>query len=432
MAEVFAAESPAGAPVAVKILHAGVANDPDLLARFWREAQIASDIGHPGVVRVVDHGLADDGRPFLAMERLEGATLADIAKQHGGIGLDALLDYTDQLLDVLSVAHDRSVVHRDLKPANLFVTREGRLKVLDFGIARLLEHATDDLRTATGVALGTIAYMAPEQAAGRRDEIDGRTDLYAVGAILFRLLSGRRVHEGRNGGEMLLLTASRPAPPLASVAPNVPAALAAVVDRALAFDRRDRFPDARAMRAALAQVRQGIHHAPGPVALEAAAAPEATLLSPGSAARVEPTLRAREPSAHRALLAVGVLVVGLSLLGLAGTLGLVLLDKAERQSPWQDRVELGKMLAEYQSDARAAKERYGSELIRTTGTVAAVEAHSEDGYVRLGGASEPWLECHLRPMVAVTPGSVVTVRGRVTAFHESPKRILLGPCELVR
>ncbi len=436
MAEVFAAQSPAGAPAAVKILHAGVASDPDLLARFWREVQIAGEIGHPGVVRVIDHGLADDGRPFLAMERLEGATLADLAKQSGGVGSDALLAYMDQLLEALAAAHDRSVIHRDLKPANLFITHEGRLKVLDFGIARLLEQSADDLRTATGIALGTVSYMAPEQAAGRRDEIDARTDIYAVGAILFRLLSGRRVHEGRNGGEMLLMTASRPAPPVASVAPQVPAAIAAVVDRALAFDRRERFPDARAMRAALAEARLTTGGPPARFAAQPEVSSEATALSPGIVSRTEPTVTAtvtgREHSAKPALLAVGAVAIAVSLLVLAVLVVLILLQVSvlPDEPAWQEQVELGTLLDAYRRDSRAARDHYGSKIIRTTGPITEVQTGS-NGYMRMGGASEPWLECYLRPIPVLERGSVVTVRGTVTAFQENPKRVVVSPCELV-
>jgi len=145
-------------------------------------------------------------------------------------------------------------VHRDLKPENLFLTSEGRLKVLDFGIARLREQSrATGAGTRAGSVLGTPAFMAPEQALGRWNEVDQRTDIWAVGATAFTLLSGRFVHEAQTIQEQLVLSATRSAPPLRSVAPGVPEALAGVVDRALAFDRAHRFPDARLMRGALRQ-----------------------------------------------------------------------------------------------------------------------------------------------------------------------------------
>jgi eukaryotic-like serine/threonine-protein kinase len=155
------------------------------------------------------------------------------------------------VLDVLAAAHERGVVHRDVKPGNIFVTRDGRVKLLDFGVARVGERLGVSVITQAGSAVGTPEFMAPEQAAGRVDEIDALTDIWAMGATMFQLLSRRLVHEGATGRSAVIIAATRAAPPLLSVAPGVPAALAQVVDRALSFQRSSRWPNARAMRKAL-------------------------------------------------------------------------------------------------------------------------------------------------------------------------------------
>ncbi len=449
MAEVFAAQSPAGVPAAVKILHAGVASDPDLLARFWREVEVAGDIGHKGVVQVIDHGLADDGRPFLAMELLHGSTLAELASRSEGVSLDALLEYVDQVLDVLAAAHDRAVIHRDLKPANLFVTDDGRVKVLDFGIARLLDAGVDTLKTATGVAIGTVTYMAPEQAAGQRDQVDGRTDLFAVGAILFRLLSGRRVHEGRNGGEILMKAASEQAPALLSVAPHVPALVAAVTDRALSFDKHQRFPDARAMRAALAQARIGsVGPARHGVALPTGAAPapaDVTVFS-GGESRIDSPVVATAPSVVAASSfaavplrvvfgAIGVVALFITVVS-AGSAAIMLfvlepdsLEPVGSNSGTAQLVELDALIGAYRASPGAAHEKYRSTTIRTSGSVSEVgEARLS---FRMGGAAEPWLECSPSSPSELSVGARVTVEGMVTAWHEGPRRVILGSCVIV-
>ena len=257
MGAVYAARRSDGAVAAVKILHPEMGARREVRERFLREGTAASTIGHPGVVRMLDQG--DGEEAFLAMELLEGETLRDRVKRHGRLPLEEVLDFTEQVLEVLVAAHARGVVHRDLKPDNLFVTLEGRIKVLDFGLARLLEGVPGGHQTRTGVALGTLAYMAPEQALGRRGEIDGRVDVFALGATMFRVLAGRRVHEAESEAELLMAMASRPAPPLGSVAPGTPPSVAAIVDLSLAFSRDARYPDARTMLADVQAVRRGAH-----------------------------------------------------------------------------------------------------------------------------------------------------------------------------
>src|SRR4051794_24616157 len=260
MGSVYAATHRNQARVAIKLLHAEVALDAEVTARFLREGYVANAVGHPGAVRVLDDDFTEDHAPFLVMELLIGQTLDTmLAIQPEGLTAREVLPLIDQLLEVLSAAHEQGIVHRDLKPENLFLTNEGRLKVLDFGIARLRELSQQTgAGTRAGSLLGTPAFMAPEQALGRWSEVDNRTDIWAVGATAFTLLSGHFVHEAETVQEQLVFSATRHAPPLRQIAPSVPAALAGVIDCALAFQRADRFPDARVMRGALRQASPSV------------------------------------------------------------------------------------------------------------------------------------------------------------------------------
>lgn len=257
MAAVYAARDPQGHVAAIKLLHLEMSVRHDVRERFLREGCVPNQIGHPGTVRILEHGSSEDESAYLAMELLDGESVGDRVRRLGSLPLPELLDLMDQVLDVLAAAHAKGIIHRDLKPENLFITRDGRTKVLDFGLARLLEDVPGGFKTRTGVALGTLPYMAPEQALGRREYIDGRVDLFALGATAFRILTGRRVHEGDSEAELLIAMASRPAPPLASVAPHVPPDLCTVIDVALAFSRDARYPDARTMQADVRALRHG-------------------------------------------------------------------------------------------------------------------------------------------------------------------------------
>jgi serine/threonine protein kinase len=250
-ASVFAATHRNKSRVAVKILHRELAIDKSLRERFLHEGYAANSVEHEGVVRVLDDDVAEDGSVFLVMELLDGETLeARWERSHHELTVAEVVVIIGQLLDVLTAAHAKGITHRDLKNENLFLTREGRLKLLDFGVARLRE--ATPTRTKSGAVFGTPSFMPPEQALGRTKEVDALSDLWAVGATAFALLSGRYVHVGETVEEVLVYAATKPAPPLATVAPHVPALIAAVIDRALAYEKGDRWPSAEAMSEALA------------------------------------------------------------------------------------------------------------------------------------------------------------------------------------
>jgi eukaryotic-like serine/threonine-protein kinase len=253
MAAVYAATHRNGKRVAVKMLHAELSNNDEVRRRFLQEGYAANTIQHEGAVSVLDDDLAPDGSAFIVMELLEGETLEQRWERLGRkLPVRDVLVIVEQLLVVLGAAHARNVVHRDIKPENLFVTNGGSLKVLDFGIARVFEsEKARGTSTRVGMVMGTPAFMAPEQALARWNEVDGRTDLWAVGATMFTLLSGRYVHEALSEHEQLIVSATRRAPPLATVAPGVPAIVSAIVDRALAFERVERWPDAPSMQRAV-------------------------------------------------------------------------------------------------------------------------------------------------------------------------------------
>ena len=246
MAAVYGATHRNGARVAIKVLHATLCASPELSRRFVREGYLGNKVDHPGVVRVLDDDVDEtDGAAFLVMDRVDGQSLCDHIDERLLDELDAL-DVAEQVLDILTAAHENGVIHRDLKPDNLVVDANGTIRLLDFGIARLLE---DDgsVHTKTGITFGTPGYMAPEQALGQKDRISAQTDLYAVGATMFTLLTGEFVQVADTPQELLIRIATRPARKLADVLPNVSPELAAIVDRATQLDPHDRWPSAKAM-----------------------------------------------------------------------------------------------------------------------------------------------------------------------------------------
>jgi serine/threonine-protein kinase len=259
MASVYKGVHRNGNRVAVKVLHPELSAIADIRDRFLREGYVANAVDHPGAVRVLDDDAAEDGAAFLVMELLEGQTVRALWEQAGSrLAAQPVLTMMHQLLDVLAAAHSKGIVHRDIKPDNLFAVHDGRLKVLDFGIARIRD-ATMSSATRTGGVLGTPGFMPREQALGLMKEIDARTDLWSVGATMFTLLSGQFVHDGETPEQVMVFTATRPARSLLAVAPDTPPALAEVVDKALAFQNSDRFPDARAMQEAVARAYRAIY-----------------------------------------------------------------------------------------------------------------------------------------------------------------------------
>jgi serine/threonine-protein kinase len=261
MASVFAATHRNGRRGAVKLLHTEFSLDKAIRSRFLREGYLANKVGHPGTVEILDDDVADEGAVFLVMELLEGESV-----DRRWIRNDRRLDprevllIVDKVLDVLAAAHEKGIVHRDVKPENIFVTRDGTVKMLDFGIARLREVSShSSTATRFGTTLGTPAFMSPEQALGRNDEVDAVSDLWAVGASMFTLITGRHVHGGKTVNEQLVSAATRCAPSVASVDDDVPERIAAIVDKALSFEKQGRYPDARTMQRDVREAYYGLY-----------------------------------------------------------------------------------------------------------------------------------------------------------------------------
>lgn len=237
--------------VAIKVLPPHLAADATLRERFLREARTAAQLSHPNIVPIYRADIIDDVAWF-AMGFIDGESLAERLQARGPLPPTEVVRFLREAAWALAYAHARGVVHRDVKPENLLVERgSGRVVVTDFGIAR-------DMRasglTADGMVMGSVHYMSPEQVAG--GELDGRSDLYALGVVAFRLLSGRLPFDAPQASAVLLMQATKAAPSLREVAPSVPAPLAAVIDRCLRKDPAERYPHGEALAEALTQAMQ--------------------------------------------------------------------------------------------------------------------------------------------------------------------------------
>ncbi len=238
--------------VALKMLHSAFAENGEIVARFHREAQAAASLGHPNIVSVTDFG-ATAGEVYLVMDHLSGQSLGQLIDRESRLSVGRTAWIASQVLAALTAAHGAQIVHRDMKPDNVFLTEVSGVtdvvKVLDFGIARFMESETHSKLTATGAVLGTPAYMSPEQARGRT--VDHRTDLYAVGVMMYEMLTGRLPFQATNYNALLFAILEETPAPIHSIRTDVPQVLVSVVERAMARDMANRFQSCVEMRAAL-------------------------------------------------------------------------------------------------------------------------------------------------------------------------------------
>ncbi len=247
-ASVYSASHRNGKRVAIKVLHPELSAHTHFRERFLREAYVGNHIEHPGAVTVYDDDVTQDGCAFLVMDLLEGENLEARRDRKGGV-LEPLevLSLTDDVLDTLQAAHAKGVVHRDIKPENLFLTHENTVRLLDFGIARI-NVPENPGQTLAGVSMGTPAFMPPEQASAHWDKVDAQSDIWALGASMFTLLTGRYVHQGGTVNESLVLAVTKPAPKIENIDPSLPKAVVDIVNKALERDKSNRYKSAAEMQ----------------------------------------------------------------------------------------------------------------------------------------------------------------------------------------
>lgn len=249
MGEVYRArDSKLGRDVAIKVMPASVATDPDRLARFEREAQAVAALSHPNIVSVFEFG-SHAGAPFVVMELLEGETLRERLTS-GSLPVRKSIDTATQIARGLAAAHDKNLIHRDLKPENVFLLADGQVKILDFGLARAIDAPTAGsgatqtiARTDPGTVMGTVGYMAPEQVRGAA--VDARTDLFALGAVLYEMLTGARAFQRETAAETLTAILREDPAELSRVRQDLPPALDRIVQHALEKNPAERFQTAR-------------------------------------------------------------------------------------------------------------------------------------------------------------------------------------------
>jgi eukaryotic-like serine/threonine-protein kinase len=245
--------------VAVKLLAEHLAEDPTFVSRFQREAQAAARLVHPNVVQIFDSGQDDPtGQYFIVMEYIEGRSCAEILRDEGWVEVDEGASIIEQACEGLHYAHRNGVVHRDVKPGNLLRSRDGEVKLADFGIAKATEQSSI---TQVGSVLGTAAYLAPEQARG--EEAGPRADLYALGVVAYQLISGRLPYDAASLTELALKQQQEEPQPLDGLVAAVNPELADAVGIALALDPRDRYETAREMGEAVQAAMQGVSPSAG-------------------------------------------------------------------------------------------------------------------------------------------------------------------------
>jgi len=256
MGEVYRArDTTLGRDVAIKMLPAFLSHEPDRLRRFEQEARAAAALNHPNILAVYQMGTYKDS-PYLVSELLEGRTLRE-QLMRGMMPVRKATEYGVQIAHGLAAAHDKGIVHRDLKPENLFITKEGRVKILDFGLAKLIpckdtpDHAAPTAigLTESGVVMGTAGYMAPEQVRG--ETTDRRTDIFAFGAILYEMLTGKRAFQELTSAETMTAILNEEPPAVSQVAPDVSMAMQRVVNRCLEKNPEQRFQSASDLAFAL-------------------------------------------------------------------------------------------------------------------------------------------------------------------------------------
>ena len=312
MADVYkAVDETLGRTVAVKVMHARYADDPDFVQRFRHEASAAANLSHPAIVNIYDYGV-ERGTYYIVMELVRGTDLKAVVKQRGALDPIKVAEYGAQVCSALSVAHGYGIIHRDIKPQNIVLMPDGGIKVMDFGIAR----AVDSAATQTGSVLGTAQYVSPEQAQGQK--LGPESDLYSLGVVLYELSTGRLPFDGETPVSVALRHVNDIAPPPRSVNPNIPPALEAIILKAMQKDPTTRYRSAEEMREDLLRVVAGRPVAAMPRVDDTSVMPPVGRTSAAAdIERVEGERRGASPWLWVGLIVVAILVG----LGIAAALG---------------------------------------------------------------------------------------------------------------
>ena len=313
-------------PVAIKVLRGELSQDEEMVARFEREAQAAGSIDHPNVCSATDFGRLEDGSLYLVMEYLEGRTLSDVLCLRERLDPLHAVRIVDQILSVLEIAHAKGIVHRDLKPDNIMLVpfdgRDDLVKVMDFGIASIHPKDGEDVRlTRAGVVYGTPTYMSTEQIIGKPD-IDGRADIYAVGAMLHEMITGSPPYDGESATVLLSNHLTAPIPSLdedPGVRASLPVGLSEIVSTCLAKEREDRFASVALLRAEIARVMTPVvpdASVSASAALTASAiVPYTELMGSEGREQLRRTFSTLPPSWRVALIAIPALLFAITILG---------------------------------------------------------------------------------------------------------------------
>ncbi len=258
-----------GRRAAIKVLLPSLSANEKIVRRFFNEARAVTQIADPGIVQVFDFGYHVDGSAFIVMELLEGESMTDRLKRVGRFSAADMLRLMRMVCASLEAAHAKGIVHRDLKPDNLFivgdpaVTGGERPKILDFGIAKLSADPADMHQTSTGTVIGTPVYMSPEQCRGA-GEIDHRSDIYSIGCVMFKLVTGRAPFRGAGSGDLIAAHLREPAPFAAAFVPELPDMIDMILQRCLQKDPARRYQSMRELADALAEAERVLHHSSTP------------------------------------------------------------------------------------------------------------------------------------------------------------------------
>lgn len=425
--------------VAIKMLRSDLAQDSIFQARFRREAQSAASLNHPNIVAVYDTGeelvTGADGRaisvPFIVMEYVEGHTVKELIADGNPVPIDEAVQIITGVLSALEYSHAAHLVHRDIKPGNIMLTNDGKVKVMDFGIARALSDSQATM-TQTNAVVGTAQYLSPEQARG--EQVDARSDLYSTGVVLFELLTGRPPFKGDSAVAVAYQHVQQSPPVPSSVTPDVPEVLDRVVMKSLAKDRNERYATASSMLADLMRASRGVAvNAPDAASWGAVSSATQTVPMTRSATSFQPVAptatslaldpvddEEEEPKKKRTGLIIG-LVVALSLLLIGGTWW-VLSQSSQRTETVAVPANLAGMT---QAEAKTAVEAVGL-VWRVANETESSDTVAEGSVVRTDPASGSQVEAGstVTAYLSSGPASVQIPTGLVGASPAEAQRLI--------